>query len=217
MPYWGSKFRMREKARLAKVRMEIHLAARKDRKRPEPVEERSLRLLGVFPAPTAQSTALLDALAEDVNVKLDVVYPSLPSGDGNWTQSPRHVHWFARTTRFAQLDRLLGREYPITWTIWHSFYFLKPDCMLISGWSTFPAQAAIAWCIARRVPYLLLVDEDAPAVSDQSNGGAQRTLVGAVERRSAAVLPGDATDERVRALLELTRQAREARTARDPG
>jgi hypothetical protein len=211
VPYWGSRFRMREKARLARMKMEIHLTARRDR---APFQARPFRLLGVFPAPTAESTALLNALSQDENLELKVLYPSTPSDDDSWTRSARHVHWFARTTRLARLDRLVGREYPITWSIWHSFYFMKPDCMLISGWNTFPAQAAIAWCMAWRVPYFLLADEPVPQITVDGSGSVSRALADAVKRRSAAVLPSDVTDKRVRALLDLSRQAQESRTAR---
>jgi glycosyltransferase involved in cell wall biosynthesis len=33
----------------------------------------------------------------------------------------------------------------------------EPDTVVISGWSTFAAQAALLWCRLRRVPYVLLV------------------------------------------------------------
>ncbi len=34
----------------------------------------------------------------------------------------------------------------------------RPDVVVVSGWSTFGSQAAIAWCRARRVPYVLVVE-----------------------------------------------------------
>jgi glycosyltransferase involved in cell wall biosynthesis len=33
-----------------------------------------------------------------------------------------------------------------------------PDVVVVSGWSTFAAQGAIAWCRARNVPYVLVVE-----------------------------------------------------------
>ena len=35
---------------------------------------------------------------------------------------------------------------------------LPADVVVVSGWSTFAAQAAVAWCRARRVPYVLHVE-----------------------------------------------------------
>jgi hypothetical protein len=188
VPYLGSIFRAREKARLARIRWDIRMAARRERKagrrRDQPV-----RLLGVFPEPSIETTLLLDAVSDDDDVDLHVVYAEeAPPADAASTQSRRHRHWFARNLRVARLDHLLGRRYPITPTIWHSLYFVKPDCMLISGWSTFPTQAAIAWCTVRRVPYLLLVDEEGHGNSANGDRGVRRALVDTVARRSAGVL-----------------------------
>jgi hypothetical protein len=189
VPYWGSILRTREKARVAKVSMDVHLAARRARKSELGRDKQTIRLLGVFPGPSRETTLLLDSLAEHEDVDLDVVYPATtPVAGGASMELPRHMHWFARSARIPLLDRAFGRDYPVTWTIWHSFYFLRPDCMLISGWSTFPAQAAIAWCIARQVPYLLLLDEREHAILADGQGGSRRNLVLGVARRSAGVL-----------------------------
>lgn len=196
--YWGSIFRAREKARVAKVSMDVWSAARRDRKS----GKGPVRFLGVFPEPSMETTPLLDALAEASSVDLDVLYASeAPAALATSTQPLRHVYWFPRSARVARLDRVLGRRYPITWTVWHSFYFLWPDCMLIWGWSTFATQAAIAWCVARRVPYLLLIDQHSRTSTADGDGGLRGVLVGAVARRAAAVLvTGPATH---RAMLAL--------------
>jgi hypothetical protein len=231
VPYWGSIFRAREKARIAKVFRDVRIAARRARKS----GQGPVRLLGVFPEPSMETTPLLDALAEAGSVDLDVLYAEEAPGALAASPQPlRHVYWIPRSARVAQLDRVLGRRYPITWTIWHSFYFLWPDCMLIWGWSTFATQAAIAWCVARRVPYLLLIDQHSRSIPADGDGGLRGVLVGAVARRAAGVLATgpathramlahgvrservldvsdatDATDATV-CLLELVRSAREA-------
>jgi hypothetical protein len=190
--YWGSHFRLREKARLAKVSIDIQLAARRARKEAEFLEEPTIRLLGVFPKPRADTTLVLDALAEHEKIDLNVLYPETASDRRGTAQPRQHIHWYARSTRIPKIETLLGREYPITWTIWHSFFFLRPDCMLISGWDTFPAQAAIAWCTVRRLPYLLLIEEDG-AARLRRDGGVSRALLGAVARKSVGVLVQDPT------------------------
>jgi hypothetical protein len=233
--FWGSIFRLREKARAAKVSLDVTIAARRARTRGPHRDQQPVRLLGVFPEPNTETTLLLDALAQEDSVDLNVLYPARqPINDSASATPARHVHWFARTLRFAGLDRALGRAYPITPTIWHSFYFMRPDCMLISGWRSFPTQAAIAWCVARRVPYLLLIDGQRPSIPADSDGGLRRVLVGVVTRRSAGVLVTssatptsvfthsasieraqdlpDATAATVRRLLDLARSARDDTT-----
>jgi hypothetical protein len=207
--YWGSILRTREKARVAKVSMDVHLAARRARKQELGGDEHPVRLLGVFPEASTETTALLDALAENQYVDLDVVYPATVPAAGASMEVPRHVHWFARSARVAMLDRVIGREYPVTWTIWHSFYFLRPDCMLISGWSTFPVQAAIAWCIACRVPYLLLIDERDRGILSGVGESLPHKLAVAVAQRSAGVLVRGGSMTSDADVVDLARKARE--------
>ena len=35
---------------------------------------------------------------------------------------------------------------------------IRPDVVVVSGWSTFAAQAALGWCRLRKIPYVLLVE-----------------------------------------------------------
>ena len=176
--YWGSTLRAREKARVVKARMDARIAMRRG-------QRDVVRLLGVLPEPTRTTTLLLDAVAEAEDVNVVALYAQQgPNADAAFAQPPRHLHFFPRSVRLRQIDRVVGRKYPISWTIAKSFYGLRPDCMLISGWSTFATQAAIAWCMARRVPYLLLVDEHAPS----SRGKWRQAVVRAIVRRAAAIL-----------------------------
>jgi hypothetical protein len=187
IPFLGSIFRMREKARLAKVSIDIRRAARRARR--EGLGEHPVRMLAVVPEPCAKTSMLLDALAAHDEADLTVVYATKVSGrDATSNQPLRHVHGFARSIRIAALDRVLGRPYPITPTIWHSFYFVGPDCMLISGWATFSAQAAIGWCLARRLPYLLLIDQRDKSTHAATNGKFRHIVLRAVARHSEGVL-----------------------------
>lgn len=194
VPYWGSIFRAREKARVAKVTIDVQIAARRARRSGL---HGPLRLLGVLPEPRTETTPLLDALAETEDVDLDVLYvANAPAATAASTRPLRHVHWFPRSARVGLLDRILGRRYPINWTIWHSFYFLQPDCILIWGWSNFATQAAIAWGIACRVPYLLLVHEDGRSIPTDADGRLRRVLVSAVTQRAAGVFVTGAATEK---------------------
>lgn len=189
--YWGSTFRARERARSAKARVDVRISARRARKS----FKRPVRLLGVYGQPSTETTLLLDTLAGTADVDLSVLYATKAAATGSAsTHPPRHVHWYPRSLHLSWIDRVLRREYPINWAIWKSFHALRPDCMIIAGWSTFATQAAIAWCLARRVPFLLLIDGNERLHQVDRNGGWQHVLVGAFARRAAAVLvPGRAT------------------------
>jgi hypothetical protein len=192
--YLGSTFRARERARSAKAKTDYRIAARRARKG----FERPVRLLGVCARPSAATTPVLDVLAASREVDLSVLYAmETLAPTATSMQALNHVHWFPRRLRSSHINRVLGRDYPVNWAILKSFHTLKADCMVIEGWSTFASQAAIAWCLVRRKPFLLLVQES--DLADQrrdGNGGWQHALRGAVARRAAAVLvPERATQE----------------------
>jgi glycosyltransferase involved in cell wall biosynthesis len=56
------------------------------------------------------------------------------------------------------MRRLLRHDYPVTPGIFRALNEVEPDVVVVSGWSTFASQAAIGWCRARRIPYVLLVE-----------------------------------------------------------
>ncbi len=64
----------------------------------------------------------------------------------------------------------------------------RADVVVVSGWSTFASQAAIAWCRLRRVPYVLLVEsndrDERPGWRRAVKGG----VVPAIVRGAAHVL-----------------------------
>jgi hypothetical protein len=155
--------------------------------------ERPIRLLGIYTRPSAETTPLLDALARERDADLVVLYATQALEP---TRPPGHPHWIPRSVRFSRIDRALGREFPIHWAIWKSFRAHRPDCMVIEGWSTFAAQAALAWCVTRRVPFLLLVDGGDRDVPSDRDRGWQHDVVGAVARRAAAVIAQGRAAER---------------------
>ena len=143
VPYWGSAFRLRERARRARWRLGARIEVRRVRKG----HERPLRLVGIFPHPRLETTRLLDVLDRAADVDLDVLYASRASGAvSKAMRPPQHVHWFPRSLHVSLVDRVLGRPYPISWTIWRSLRRLRPDCTIIAGPDTFAAQAAVVWC-----------------------------------------------------------------------
>src|SRR5204863_5277350 len=49
-------------------------------------------------------------------------------------------------------------DYPVTPGIAEALSTAEPVVVVVSGWSTFAAQAALAWCHLHDVPYVLLVE-----------------------------------------------------------
>ena len=188
IPYLGSTFRARERARRAKWRIDARAEARRHRKG----FERPVRLLGIFSHPRVETTPTLDELDATAGAELVVLYSSRDEGTSG-ISALRHDHWFPRSVRLSGLDRILGRSYAINWAIWRSLRRLRPDCVIVEGWSTFAAHAAIAWCVMHRIPYLLVVELHAWPGDASRAGHARQLLVRAVVRQADAVVVWDAT------------------------
>ena len=55
-------------------------------------------------------------------------------------------------------SHVLHHDYPLTPGIVGALTDARPSVAVVSGWSTFASQAAIAWCGIKRVPYVLVVE-----------------------------------------------------------
>jgi glycosyltransferase involved in cell wall biosynthesis len=62
-----------------------------------------------------------------------------------------------KSFRVPAADRVLRHDYPVN-AVWRALFRLRPECVIVSGWSTFASQAAIVWCRLRQIPYLLVVE-----------------------------------------------------------
>jgi glycosyltransferase involved in cell wall biosynthesis len=69
-----------------------------------------------------------------------------------------HRHVFLRGVAVPGAERLLRHQYPLTPGVTVALRKAQPDVVVVSGWSTFASQRAIAWCRTRGVPYVLLVE-----------------------------------------------------------
>ncbi|HZS24401.1 MAG TPA: hypothetical protein VFA30_05370, partial [Gaiellaceae bacterium] len=147
VPYLLSIGRARERVRVAKASYDV-------RKRSETSVQKALRLLAVMPKPQELTTRLLNELAVRPDTSLTALYGERGSGPA----PVGHVHWFPRSIRLP-----IKPDYPINWAIMNSFRGLAPHGMLVAGWDTFATQSAIAWCRAKGVPYLLVVDTVPPS------------------------------------------------------
>jgi glycosyltransferase involved in cell wall biosynthesis len=117
-----------------------------------------IRVTAVFPEPTPYRAPLLDRIAALPDVDLTVLYAAETVAGRTWNVPLSHRAVFLRGVRIPGAERLVRHDYPLTPGIVRALGAARPDVVVVSGWSTFAAQSAIAWCRAKRVPYVLVVE-----------------------------------------------------------
>ena len=117
-----------------------------------------IRVAAVFPEPTPYRAPLLDRVAALDEIDLSVIYAAATVAGRTWSVEPRHDAVFLRGVRVPGAEQVLHHDYPITPGIVRELERASPDVVVVSGWSTFAAQGAIAWSRLRGVPYVLLVE-----------------------------------------------------------
>ena len=117
-----------------------------------------IAVAAVFPEPTPYRAPLLDRVAGRPEVDLTVLYAARTVAARTWEVHPLHRAVYLRGAALPGARRILRHEYPVTPGIDRALREARPDVVVVSGWSTFAAQAAIAWCRARHVPYVLVVE-----------------------------------------------------------
>jgi glycosyltransferase involved in cell wall biosynthesis len=163
-----------------------------------------IRVTFVSPEPTPYRAPLLDRIASGGEIELTVVYAARTVAGRTWTVEPEHTAVFLDGITVPGLHGVLRHDYPVTPGIWRVLGETAPDCVVVSGWSTFASQAALAWCRVHRVPYVLLVEshDDGPkpgwrrrvkeTVVPTVVGGADSVLVtGSLARDSVVSLGAD--------------------------
>ena len=117
-----------------------------------------IRVAAVFPEPTPYRAPLLDRVAALDEIDLSVIYAASTVAGRTWRVEPEHDAVFLRGVRLPGAQQLLHHDYPVTPGIVPALEHVSPDVVVVSGWSTFAAQGAIAWSRVRGVPYVLLVE-----------------------------------------------------------
>ena len=117
-----------------------------------------IRVAAVFPEPTPYRAPLLDRVAALPEIDLTVVYAAGTVAGRTWRVEPKHRAVFLRGLRVPGAARVLHHDYPLTPGVVPALEDIRPDVVVVSGWSTFAAQAAIAWCRARDISYVLVVE-----------------------------------------------------------
>ncbi len=135
-----------------------------------------IRVLAVFPEPTPYRAPLLDRVSEHPEIDLSVVYAAETVAGRTWEVEPRHRARFLRGIRLPGAERVLHHDYPVTPGIARALERGRPEVVVVSGWSTFASQSAIAWCRARGVPYVLVVESH----DEGPRAGWRKTVKGTV-------------------------------------
>ena len=117
------------------------------------------------------------AALEDVD--LTVIYAAQTVAGRTWRVEPRHRAVFLRGVGLPGAGRILHHDYPLTPGVVAALSSARPDVVVVSGWSTFAAQAAIAWCRARHLPYVLVVESH----DEGPRAGWRRAVKGSVVPR----------------------------------
>ena len=135
-----------------------------------------VRVAAVFPEPTPYRAPLLDRIAAQAEVDLTVVYAADTVAGRTWRVEPKHRAVFLRGVRIPGAQRILHHDYPVTPGVVRALMDARPEVVVVSGWSTFAAQAAISWCGVTDVPYLLVVESH----DEGPRAGWRRTVKGTV-------------------------------------
>jgi glycosyltransferase involved in cell wall biosynthesis len=114
------------------------------------------RVTVVSPEPTPYRAPLFDRIADGVD--LTVIYAARTVAGRDWDVPVGHRAVFLRGLRIPGLRRALRHDYPVTPSIVRALREARPDVLVVSGWSTFACQAAVAWSRAHRIPYVLHVE-----------------------------------------------------------
>ena len=135
-----------------------------------------VRLAVVLPEPTPYRTGMLDLLALRPDVHLTVVYAGSSVQRRTWDVAMRHRAVLVDGWRVPGAYRLLRHDYPLSVGVLGALRAARPVVVVVSGWSTFASQMAVAWCRRHGVPYVLLVESN----ERDARPGWRRTVKNAV-------------------------------------
>jgi glycosyltransferase involved in cell wall biosynthesis len=151
-------------------------------------ERPPVRVAAVFPEPTPYRAPLLDRVAAQPEVDLTVVYAADTVAGRTWHVEPKHRAVFLRGMRIPGAQRVLHHDYPVTPGVVGALMDARPEVVVVSGWSTFAAQAAITWCGVREVPYLLVVESHDEGPRAGWRRKVKGTVVPPIVERAAGLL-----------------------------
>jgi glycosyltransferase involved in cell wall biosynthesis len=117
-----------------------------------------VKCVGLFPEPTPYRAPLFDRLASLPDLDLSIVYTAQTVAGRTWDVELHHPAVFLHGFVVPGMRRLLRHDYLITRGVGRLLDARSPDIVVVSGWSTYASQAAMAWCRRRGVPYVVVVE-----------------------------------------------------------
>lgn len=147
-----------------------------------------IRVAFVSPEPTPYRSPLLDRVAERDGIDLTVLYAARTVAGRTWVVEPNHRAVFLDGFTVPGVSGVLRHDYPVTPGIWHALRDARPDCVVVSGWSTFASQVALGWCRVLGVPYVLLVESHDAGPKPGWRRRIKETVVPPIVKGAASVL-----------------------------
>ncbi len=146
---------------------------------------RHRRVAGADAVPRA---AVRPARGARADIDLLVVYAAADDRRPDVGGRIRHPHVVLRGVRVPGARGILRHDYPVTPRHRRRAPPQRPDVVVVSGWSTFASQAAIAWCRATGVPYVLQVESHDAGPAAAWRRAVKGAVVPRIVRGAAAVL-----------------------------
>src|SRR5579862_8966145 len=116
------------------------------------------RVVFVLQEPTPYRTPHLQALADRGDLDVTIVYAARTVQRRAWSIPNENDRIVYLAGPSLPATRILQHDYALTPQVWPLLTRLRPDVVVVGGWSLMATQLAIAWARAHRVPYLLMSD-----------------------------------------------------------
>lgn len=139
-----------------------------------------IRVVVVSPEPAPYRAPLFDLIDARPELDLTVVYAAHTLAGRTWDVELRHRSVFLPGARVPGARRLLHHDYAISRGVGRALRELRPQVVVVAGWSTYACQAAMVWCRRHRVPYVLQVESH----DEGPRAGWRKAVKGAVVPRS---------------------------------
>ena len=118
------------------------------------------RVAFILQEPTPYRTPHLDAVAAHPDLDVAVVYAAPTVQQRDWdVPAPSDRNIYLRGCSLPT-TRILQHDYALTPDVWPLLNRLRPEVIVVGGWSLMATQLAIAWARVQRVPYLLMADNN---------------------------------------------------------
>jgi glycosyltransferase involved in cell wall biosynthesis len=116
------------------------------------------RVVFVLQEPTPYRTPHLAAVAGLPDLDVEIVYAAETVQRRAWNVPRGAAHVTFLSGPSLPLTRVLHHDYALTPQIWPLLSRLRPEVLVVGGWSLMATQLSIVWARTHRVPYLLMSD-----------------------------------------------------------